>query len=228
MNDSLSASDDRPPAPNPALLSAVGACKPVATRVPARVLALLIGVGLIAPAITIARGMRADLPFLPVAWVVLMAVFWAAGALLPLLAAVIPPRGEVLPDTARAGWLALATAVVLLTLGLFTTVSAPGHTVMPSHALDFDGAAWRHCIRFGLTVTLPVLLVSLFVMRQTLPVGGVPVAAALGAGAGALAGLTLHFVCPIGDGLHVGLAHGGGVIVGALLGVVTLPRFIQG
>ncbi|HET6283961.1 MAG TPA: NrsF family protein, partial [Polyangia bacterium] len=188
------------------------------------VLAVLVGVGLIAPVFVLARGMRPDLAFLPTPWVVLMAVFWAAGALLPLLTAVVPPRGEVLPDTARAGRFALAAAVILLVLGLFTTVSAPGHTVMPTQA--FDGA-WQHCIRFGLAVTVPVLLVSLLVMRQSLPVGGVSVAAALGAGAGALAGLTLHFVCPIGDGVHVGLAHAGGVIVGALLGVVTLPRFIQ-
>lgn len=224
MNDPLSATDDRPPPPNAALLAAVEGMKPVGTRAPVRLLVLLVGVGMIAPAIALGNGVRPDLAFLPTFWVVLMAGFWAAGALLPLWTAVVPPPGEVLPDTARAGWLAVGAAAILLLLGLFTTVNAPGHTVVPAHA--FDGA-WQHCTTFGLKVTVPVLLVSLFVMRRTLPLGGLAVGAAVGAGAGALAGLTLHFVCPVGGGLHVGLAHAGGVVVGALAGVLTLPRFIQ-
>lgn len=224
MNDELRARDPNPPPPGAALLSAVAGSKPVKTRAPARLLALLVAVGLLGPVFSLTKGVRADLGFLPVVWVVLMAAFWAAGAALPLYAAIVPPRGEVLPDTARAGRFALGAAAVLLLLGLFTTVNAPGHTMIPAGAFE---STWRHCITFGLRVTLPVLLVSLFVLRRSLPVGSLPVAAAVGAGAGALAGLTLHFVCAIGGGLHVGLAHAGGVVVGALLGMLTLPRFLN-
>ena len=223
MNNPLLANTNPPP-PGATLLSAVEKMKPVRTRVPALVLALLVGVGCITPVFALWKGVRVDLAFLPIVWVVLMAAVWAAGAALPLYAAVVPPRGEVLPDTARAGRFAFGAAAVLLLLGLFTTVNAPGHTFIPAQAFD---SAWRHCITFGLRVTVPVLLVSLLLLRRSLPVGGLTVAAAVGAGAGALAGLTLHFICSIGGGLHVGLAHAGGVVVGAVLGMLTLPRFLK-
>jgi hypothetical protein len=37
----------------------------------------------------------------------------------------------------------------------------------------------------------------------------------------------LLFICPVGGGLHVGLAHGGDVVIGALLGLLLLPRLLR-
>jgi hypothetical protein len=37
----------------------------------------------------------------------------------------------------------------------------------------------------------------------------------------------LHFLCPLGGGLHVGLAHGGAVLAGALVAMAILPRVLR-
>ena len=57
---------------------------------------------------------------------------------------------------------------------------------------------------FSLKLGLPLLVAGGLLLRRLFPMGGVRVAAALGALGGATAGLTLHFTCPIGGGLHVG------------------------
>jgi len=58
-------------------------------------------------------------------------------------------------------------------------------------------------------------------------VGSWRVAAALGAAGGALGGLTLHFICGFGGGLHVGLAHAGAVVLGAGIGALVLSPFLR-
>jgi hypothetical protein len=197
--------------------------RPVRTRAPWRTTALVLGVGLIAPVAAIVHRTREDLPFLPLLWVVGMAMVWAAGVTAPLLAALLPRKGEVLPDTARAGVVAAASASLLVLLGLVATVDAPGRTTMPPSFLE---ASW-HCLSFGLKVALPVLLVSAVALRRLHPVGSWRVAAALGAAGGALGGFTLHFICSYGGGLHVGLAHAGAVVVGGVLGALVLPPFLK-
>jgi hypothetical protein len=205
-----------PPA-SAALLEAVGKMGPVRTRVPLRTLLLVLAVGLIWPVVAVVRRTREDLPFLPVAWVVAMALVWTAGVVIPLVAAILPRRGEVLADGVRAGRVAGACASILVLLGLVATVDAPQTTIPESFA-----RAWWHCASFGLKVAVPVLLVSALVMRRLYPMGSWRVAAALGAAGGALGGLTLHFICGYGGGLHVGLAHAGGVVLAALAGALVL------
>jgi len=197
--------------------------RPVRTRVPGRTMLLLLVVGLILPVATVIHRTRADLPFLPVAWVVLMALAWAGGVVAPLIAALIPRRGEVLPDGARAARIAALCASLLVLLGLVATVDAPGKTTIPA---SFP-TAWWHCMSFALKVAAPVLIASALVLRRLHPVGSWRVAAALGAAGGALGGLTLHFICSYGGGLHVGLAHAGAVVLGAGIGAVVLAPFIR-
>jgi len=67
-------------------------------------------------------------------------------------------------------------------------------------------------------------VVGAIFLRGTLPVGSRWIAAALGAGGGSLGGLMLHLHCPITDGLHVGVMHGGVVAVAALLAAALVPR----
>jgi hypothetical protein len=211
------------PPPSAALLDALAKLQPVRTRVPVRTLVLVLAVGLVWPVIAVLRRTRADLPYLPLAWVVVMALVWSAGVVAPLWAALLPRRGEVLPDGARAARVAAASASLLVLLGLLTTVDSPETTIPASF-----GAAWWHCASFGLRVAAPVLAVSALVLRRLYPVGSWRVAAALGAAGGALGGLTLHFICSYGGGLHVGLAHAGGVVLAALAGALVLPVFLRG
>jgi hypothetical protein len=224
---SLRAATDVPPPPA-ALLAELEGMKPVRTRVPARTVAAL---GLLLAAIPVAAllafGPRLDLAALPVAWVALVALAWAAGLAFTLLAAAWPPRGEVLPDTARAGRTALAVAAGLLLLGLGATIDAPGVTIVPERTWQAFAHSWWGCALFGVQAAVPTLIASALLLRRLFPIGATWAGAAVGAAGGAAAGLTLHFICPVGGGLHVGLAHGGGVVIGAALGLVVLPRFLR-
>jgi hypothetical protein len=212
-----------PPPPNSALMAAVSAMGPVRTRVPWRALVVVLAAGLVWPIAAVVRRTRADLPFLPVAWVVAMAVAWTVGVVAPLAAAVLPRRGEVLPDAGRAGRVAALCAALLMLLGLVATVDAPGKTTIPASF----ARTWWHCASFGLRVAIPVLIVSALLMRRLHPVGSSRVAAALGAAGGALGGLTLHFICGYGGGLHVGLAHAGGMMLAAALGALVLGPLLR-
>lgn len=216
------------PPPSPALLMALQGMQAVPTRVPGRSLAVIAAAAAVVPAIAFLRhGPRQDLGALPTVWVVAMALAWAAGLLVTLVPAVLPRKGEVLPDAARAARFALVTAGTLMLLALVATVDAPGHTQIPEAGAAAFGRRWWHCASMSLTIIAPVLVAGALVLRRLFPIGAPKVAAALGAAGGAIAGLTLHFICPIGGPLHVGLAHAGAIVVGALLGALFLSRILR-
>ena len=214
---------DAPP-PSPALLERLGSMQPVGTRVPWRsfalVLAIWAGLGTIAFALT---SLRPDLELLPRWWVAMVAVVWAAAVLAPLHATLVPRHGQVLPDPARAGLKAFAAVSVLLVVAFVFTVDAPGHT---RPAIPF-GATLIHCLAFVLRVWAAPFLVGLLAIRKLAPVGSWRIGAALGAAGGAVGGLVLHFACPYGEALHVGLGHAGGVVLCALLGAVIAPLIVR-
>ncbi len=216
------------PAPSPALQAQIDSIRPVRTRVPLRSLVLL---GLAGAAVVctylLVFGPRRDLAALPLSWVVAMAIAWSAGTLGSMARATVPRTGEVLPDPARAGWTAALVAAGLLLLGLFATVNAPGLTIIPAATWPSFIRWWWHCTALSLRAIFPLLLLAGFLQRRLFPVGGFRIAAALGAAAGATAGLGLHFICPIGGALHVGLAHAGAVTLGALLGMLLLPPLLR-
>jgi hypothetical protein len=81
-----------------------------------------------------------------------------------------------------------------------------------------------NCLEVGLATALVPVVIGAIFLRGALPVGSRWIAAALGAGGGCLGGLVLHLHCNIVDGLHVGLVHGGVVIVAALLSAAIVPR----
>jgi hypothetical protein len=77
------------------------------------------------------------------------------------------------------------------------------------------------CIRWGLLgAAVPILLAALAV-RGSVPVGSRLAAAAIGASGGALGGLVLQFHCPITERFHLGLVHGGLVVLAALAAVLA-------
>jgi hypothetical protein len=213
-----------PPPPHPALLDAVAGMRPVRTRAPWRTAFLLLAAGVVFPLGRLAYGhLRGDLSYLPLLWMVAGTAAWTIALAAVLTSAVIPRRGEVLANPVWAGRAALVAAIALVALGLIATVDAPGKTLSPRSF----GWGWWHCIRFGLGVTGPILVVGAVALRGLHPFGGLRIGAALGAAGGALAGLALHFLCPYGGGAHVGLAHGGGLVVGAVLGALLLGPLLR-
>jgi hypothetical protein len=167
--------------------------------------------------------LRQDLSALPAAWLVAVALVWLGGFAIPLILALLPRRHQVLPDARRAGRVACLAALTLVLTGLLFTVDAPGVTILPKTRWAGFLPLWWHCVSFSLKATVPALLVASIALRRMTVVNLSYLGAAVGAAGGALSGLTLHGLCPFGGALHVGLAHGGGVVIGAALGALWLP-----
>jgi hypothetical protein len=219
----LASADLAAPPPGPALMAALDGMGAVRPRSPRKSLAAIALVALAYPAFLLWRlSPRADLETLSVAWVVGTAVAWAAAAALLLMRAVLPPPGEVLPDSLRVGQLAGWSAAALVLLGLVATSEEPGTTNWSTFLRD-----WWGCTSIGLRIVVPVLAVGAVALRGLHPVGSGRIGAALGTGGGALAGLCLHFVCGLSSGFHVSLAHGGVSVIGALLGALLLRPLVR-
>ena len=112
------------------------------------------------------------------------------------------------------------TSVAFVALGLACIPSGPRSLDygMP-HLLRGHGCLW-----LGLaTALVPVVLGAIF-LRGAVPVCSRWIAATLGAAGGCLGGLLLHMHCRIADGPHIGLIHGGVVVVAAALAALLVPR----
>ncbi len=140
---------------------------------------------------------------------VAVGLLWLAGVVVPLTIALLPPRGQVLPHDGRAATAAIVASVLLVAAGLFATVDAPGRTVLPPSTWKGFAHFWWHCISFSARIVLPVLLAGLLALRRFVSIGAIRLGAAVGVAGGALTGLTLHLLCPISGGLHVGLTPAG-------------------
>jgi len=216
-----------PPAPpSPALLASVQGMRPVRTRVPFRTLLVVAAAAVVFPTVAVSiYPLRRDLGALPPLWFAAVAVAWLAGFLIPLSAALLPRPGQVLPNGGRARRAAVLASLTLVLVGLLFTIDAPGVTILPATRWAGFGHLWWHCISFSFKVTIPAVIVGAIALRK-LATGAAHLArlgAAIGAAGGALSGLTLHGLCPYGGAAHVGLAHGGGVVIGALIGALWLP-----
>jgi hypothetical protein len=217
-----------PPAPSSALLSAIDSMRPVRTRVPLRTLLVVAAAAAVFPIAAVALyPLRRDLHALPPLWVAGVAIVWLAGFLIPLATALIPPLGQVLPDGTRVGRVAVLASLTLVLMGLLFTVDAPGITILPKTRWAGFFHLWWHCVSFSLKVSIPAVVVGAVVLRRLPVVSLTRLGAAIGAAGGALSGLTLHGICPYGGAPHVGLAHGGGVVIGALLGALWLPVLVR-
>jgi hypothetical protein len=213
------------PAPRPgvALLDALKQAEPVRTRAPYRTVAIVALAALAYPIYVVTQfPLRKDLSALPMGWFIPVALLWLAGFILPLTLALLPVRGQVLPNEGRAGRVAIVFAVALTLVGLFT-IDAPGRTLMPANTWDDFWHYWWHCIFFGMRIVLPALVAGTVALARVMLVGAARLGAAIGAAGGALTGLTLHGLCPIGGVLHAMFAHGGAVVIGALLGALMFP-----
>jgi hypothetical protein len=217
-------SPERPaPRPGPALLEGVKHLGPVRTRSPGRTFLFVAAAACAYPLYAFSQfPLRKDLPALPLAWFLSVGLLWLAAAIVPLLLALLPERGQVLPNQGRARVAAIFAVVVLTAAGLLT-IDAPGHTIMPATTWAGFSHAWWHCISFSAHIVLPTMLAGALVMARVMLAGAARVGAAIGAAGGALSGLTLHALCPFGGALHVVTSHVGAVAIGAVLGAILFP-----
>jgi hypothetical protein len=198
----------------------LGKLTPVATRRPLRQLAILVGVSLVYGAGLLALiTVRRDFDELPMGWVMAAGCTWLLGFVVPAYLAIVPRKGSVLPRWQLGAVAAGITSVGFVALGLIVHPSGPSSL---DYTETFARGHW--CLELGLgTAIVPVVAGAIF-LRGALPVGSRWTAAALGAGGGALGGLVLHLHCRIADKWHVGIIHGGVVVVAAVLAAALVPR----
>jgi hypothetical protein len=212
-----------PPPPSTTLLAHIAKMQAVRPSVPARSLLIVALVAWIYPAWALtALPLRHDLGALPIAWVVGVGALWLAGFILPLTFAIQPRTGHVVPDGERAFWTACLTAAVLIGASLLLGVETFG-----SRRVSIPGSAAllrasRGCATTGLRVSVPVIVAGTLALRRVAILDSWRLGAAVGVAGGSLAGLTLHLGCPNGHPAHVALAHGGGVVIGAVVGALFL------
>jgi hypothetical protein len=218
----LGAADGEPaPALAPELERELTALVPVKTRVPRAQLAGIVALSLLyASGVVALAGLRRDLGALPRWHLASFAGLWLVSFAGVAWLVVVPRRADIMPRARLATVVAGAAAALLIAGGLFLPRSAPGLSTVysPTVSAVVDHAG---CIRWGLLgAAVPILLAALAV-RGSVPVGSRLAAAAIGASGGALGGLVLQFHCPITERFHLGLVHGGLVVLAALAAVLA-------
>jgi hypothetical protein len=211
-----------PPPPSSKLLDAVRDMQPARPRSPWRSLAILLAVLAVyasLPLLFIFRT-RPDLPELPPAWFLGVGVAWLLGLILPLMAALVPRRRQVLPDGLLA--LVVAAGVTAALLAVSLLFPAPD-TPRSSHINGLFG----HCLHLSLALAVVPLAASLMMVRRLAPVGSWRFGAAVGAAGGALSGTLLHVLCSVTSRWHVAAAHCGAVVLCALFGALIASRLLD-
>jgi hypothetical protein len=212
------------PAPPPlgdALERELAQLEPRRTRAPLRQLAVLALVSFVYSAgLLVFLTLRDDMLELPMGWLWAVGLGWLLGFLVPSYLALVPHRGSMTPR-----WRLAASAAVVASVG-FVSLGLAVHPTGPSSAYyGMERFAHGHtCLEIGLVTALVPVIIGAIFLRGALPVGSRWIAAALGAGGGCLGGLVLHLYCDVADGLHLGVIHGGVVIVAALLSAALVPR----
>ena len=220
--DQLAAIQPAPPPLSAELERELGALGKVAARRPRQQLAALAGLSLIYGAVLLGlEKIRPDLGGLPRAWLIAAGVAWLLGFLAPCYLALVPRPGDVTPRFTWAAASAAAASVFFVALGVLVHPHGAASVTTPGW---FGVTHGYGCLELGLLAALVPVAIGAIFLRGALPVGSRWVAAALGAGGGALGGLFLHLHCPMTSWQHVGLIHGGVVVIAALLSAAVVPR----
>ncbi len=210
------------------LLAELGTLTPTRTRRPVRQLAAVAAISLAyAGALLVAWRLRPDLRYLPRTWLVLYCAAWTVAAATLLWLAMVPASRAVMPRWRLAAITGgVATAAFVMT-GLLLPRSVPGvSSIYPETARSLVvHSHW--CLRWGLITAAVPIGVGVLALRRALPVGARRIGLALGAGGGALGALFLHLHCPITDRLHLGLVHGGVMLLAGLLTALIAPRWLH-
>ena len=122
----------------------------------------------------------------------------------------------------RTGWGWAAIMAVILPLCAVVLVAADW----------LDGSTARlqaggvHCLEYGLTSGLLTAAVLTAWLRRGAPSLLARAGMLAGIAAGSAGAFAVSLFCPENDLVHIGLWHGGGVILSALTGRLVLPRLI--
>jgi hypothetical protein len=220
--------DAPPPPPRADLLARIAGMQAVRTRGRFAALAAVLAAGIVVPVAMLAvMPWRRDLAALPRAWVIGAAAVWFAAFATPLVVALVPARGDVLPSAGRASRVALAAVGALAAFTLLGSSDAPGVSPrLPPGAGPLLISCLR-CISVLLPVALVFLIAGIVVLRRLLPMGARRIGVALGAAGGAMGGFVLHWHCPLAQTAHVVLGHVGGVVLAAAAGAILLPALLE-
>ena len=209
------------PALSAVLEAELASIAPVSPRRPLHQLAMFVAASLVYAGLLLAfQSLRADLGELPMGWIAGAGAAWFIGFSLATYFALVPRAGTMTPRWRTALAITAVTSVAFIALGLTMHPHGPDslHYGMP-HLLRGHGCLW-----LGLaTALVPVVLGAIF-LRGAVPVFSRWIAATLGAAGGCLGGLLLHMHCRIADGPHIGIVHGGVVVVAAALAALLVPR----
>ena len=220
--------DAAPPPPSPEMVKALGTMTPVRTRSRFGAFLLVLVLGAIGPAYTLIHApLRRDLGALPPAWVVIGAALWSLTFMLSLAAALVPARGDVLPSAERASRASVIGMGALLLFSALWTAHAPGISLRPEDLGQTMIQSGFACGRYVLQIAAIFLALGFIVLRRVLPVGGRRIGLAIGAAGGAVAGLALHFHCPIASTGHVLISHAGVMVLGSLAGALILHALLE-
>ena len=210
-----------PPPIGPALEAELAALRPVATRRPLRDFAKVALLSLVYGAALLGLlALRRDMHGLPTWWLVANGAAWFLGFVIMAYLAIVPRRGSVMPR-----WRLVGIGTVLVTLGFVGAGLMMDPMSPESRTLGLARLHHGHaCLEIGLATAFVPILLGALVLRGAVPVGSRWTAAGLGAAGGSLGGLVLHLHCPIADGWHLGIVHGGVVALSALLAAALVPR----
>jgi hypothetical protein len=214
------------PPPGPALQAELGRIAPVRTRQPRRQFAAVSAVSLAGGGLLLLlTRIRPDLAGLPVPWLLLYCAAWLASFLAITWLALVPGPRRVMPSWRHAGIGAVVASLSFVLAGLLFDRHAPNSVV--HEATLHDLLHGSKCLLLGgLTALVPVALSGLL-LRGSIPVGSRWAGAGAGAAGGSLGGLILHLHCPVADALHLGVVHGGLVVIGAVVGALAVPRIAR-
>jgi hypothetical protein len=216
-----------PPPLAPALEAELGRIQAVRTRRPRRQFVITCAVSLIYGGLVLLLArLRPDLAGLPMAWMIIYSAAWLLSFLVITWLVLVPGPGRVMPSWRHAGIGAVTASIGFVAAGLLFHRHAPGLSVVPEPSLH-NLLAHSGCLRGGvLTAMVPVAL-SALLLRGSVPVGSRWAGAGVGAAGGSLGGLMLHLHCPVADALHLGVIHGGVVVIGVVVGALAVPRIAR-
>jgi len=170
---------------------------------------------------------RPDLTALPRLWLITYVAAWGLSFLALAYVVLVPAKGRIIPNWRLGLLLGLGAEVGFIVAGLFLARSVPGVSHVYPATIEDLAAHGYHCLTLGVITALVPAALGVVFLRGAVPVGDRSAAAALGAAGGCLGGMMLHLHCPISGYLHLGLIHGGVVILASLLTALIAPRFLS-
>lgn len=196
----------------------------VASGATARRYATALGWGALGATLLMALliGVRTDLDtavWLPMFWIKL--AFPAAVAVASVYAA-----SRLSRPGARLGRVPVALAAPLALMWVLAAYALLGAPVVEREALIF-GSTWQSCLLNVPTLSLPVMVATLWAMKGLAPTRLVLAGAAAGLLAGAIGALVYALHCPEMEAPFLGLWYAAGMLIPAAAGALLGPFVLR-